>query len=85
MHPTNPDRFLSQESHYGHTRRATTGTPGPCAAHKTALFVMHPVFSLRHGDAPFRVLGLQEVEVGLPLVADDLAAGEAANGNDHLS
>ena len=29
------------------------------------------------------VLCLQQAEVGLPLVADHLAAGEAADGDDH--
>ena len=35
-------------------------------------------------DSPLRVLGLQQRQVGLPLVADDLAAAEAAEGDDHL-
>ena len=32
---------------------------------------------------PFGHVVLQIAKVGLPLVADNLAAGEAANGNDH--
>lgn len=32
---------------------------------------------------PLGVLGLQQAQVGLPLVADDLATREAANGDDH--
>lgn len=35
------------------------------------------------GASPLGVLGLQQPQVGLPLVADDLAAGEAANRDDH--
>lgn len=33
--------------------------------------------------SPLGVLGLQQAQVGLPLVADDLATREAANGDDH--
>ena len=33
--------------------------------------------------SPLRVLCLEQAEVGLPLVPDDLAAGEAADGDDH--
>eukprot|EP00303_Exanthemachrysis_gayraliae_P002083 CAMPEP_0205998764 /NCGR_PEP_ID=MMETSP1464-20131121/427_1 /ASSEMBLY_ACC=CAM_ASM_001124 /TAXON_ID=119497 /ORGANISM="Exanthemachrysis gayraliae, Strain RCC1523" /LENGTH=163 /DNA_ID=CAMNT_0053371919 /DNA_START=178 /DNA_END=668 /DNA_ORIENTATION=+ len=32
---------------------------------------------------PFRVVGLEELEVRLVLIADHLAAGEAAHGDDH--
>ena len=31
---------------------------------------------------PYRVVLLEELEVGVPLVADDLSAGEAADGDD---
>lgn len=34
--------------------------------------------------SPFGVLGLEESQVGLPLVPDDFAAGEATNRDDHL-
>ena len=33
---------------------------------------------------PFRIIGLEQVEVSLPLVPNDLAAGEAADGYDHF-
>lgn len=33
----------------------------------------------------FGVFGLQKTEVVLPLIADHLAAGEAAHRNDHLA
>ena len=38
---------------------------------------------MRLAYVPLRVLGLQETQVGLPLVPDDLAAGETANRDDH--
>lgn len=38
---------------------------------------------VRSGASPLGVLGLQQPQVGLPFVADDLATGEAANGDDH--
>lgn len=37
----------------------------------------------QHGSAPFAVLGLQQVQVRLPLVANHFAAREAAHRDDH--
>ncbi len=34
--------------------------------------------------SPFCVLGLQQIQVGVPLVPDDLAAREAAHRDDHV-
>lgn len=34
-------------------------------------------------DQPFRVVFLQKIQVGVPLVAYDLSAGEAAHRDDH--
>ena len=33
---------------------------------------------------PFREIGLQQTEIGLPLVSHDLAAGEASHWDNHL-
>ena len=38
---------------------------------------------MNEDSSPLGVFGLEEAEVCLPLVADDLAAGEAADGDDH--
>lgn len=36
------------------------------------------------GDSPFAVVGLQEGQVVIPLVSDDLSAGETTNRDDHF-
>lgn len=36
------------------------------------------------GDSPFAVVGLQEGQVVVPLVSDDLSAGETTNRDDHF-
>lgn len=33
---------------------------------------------------PFGVFGLQQAQIGLPLVANDLAAGEASDRDNHV-
>lgn len=36
-------------------------------------------------NSPFSVFGLQQAQVGLPLVTDDLATGEASDRDNHVA
>ena len=47
------------------------------------MFYVSPLEAEGIQRVPLLVLRLQQAEVGLPLVADHLAAGEAADGDDH--
>ncbi len=47
-------------------------------------YEMLPFLTSQSSDSPFSVFCLEQTEVSLPFVADDLAASEAPNRNDHL-